>query len=68
MLVLSRKKNQEVRLTRGTRDIVIKVIAIQAGQVKLAITTPDSYIVFPADLVASKESKEKQSSMNEERR
>jgi len=51
MLVLSRKKAEELVIGKG---IVIKVLEVCGDKVKLGVTAPEAVVIVRGELVAAK--------------
>ena len=56
MLVLSRKKEQEVMIGNG---IVVKVLSITGDRVKIGFTAPDTVAVVRGELIVKSKDKKK---------
>lgn len=57
MLVLSRKKNEEIIIGDGPNKVTVKVIEIAGDKVRLGFTAPDGVTIMRTEIIAKKPEK-----------
>lgn len=57
MLVLSRKKNEDIIIGEGAQKVVVKVVDIIGDRVKLGFLAPDGLRIMRTEIVHAKQEK-----------
>jgi len=58
MLVLSRKKDEDIIIGEGEKQVVIRVVAINGDKVRLGFIAPNNVSIMRAEITAKKPEKQ----------